>query len=89
MMFELFLDFFQNKNKKGGAGKTQPLRLSHNWPGPNQGLINWLAACKNEFCMQHPQRGRRGKAGRRKLPDVGDSVMMRWFGRWLRVRRLR
>jgi len=30
-----------------------------------------------------------GNAGRRKLPGVGVSVVIRWFGRWLRGCRLR
>jgi len=29
------------------------------------------------------------EAGRRKFPSVGVSVVMRWFGRWLRGRQLR
>jgi len=42
----------------------------------------------NSACSSHDEE-ERGKTGRRKLPDVGVSVMMRWFGRWLRGRRLR
>jgi len=54
-----FFGFFSKKEKKRESGQTQPLGLGHNWLGPNQGLINWLAACKNEFCMQQPRRGRK------------------------------
>ena len=42
----------------------------------------------NFACSSHDEK-ERGKAGRRKLPGVGVSVVMRWFGRWIRGRRLR
>jgi hypothetical protein len=35
----------------------------------------------NSACSGHT-KGARGKAGRRKLPGVGVSDVMRWFGRW-------
>jgi hypothetical protein len=35
----------------------------------------------NSACSDHTKEAR-GKAGRRKLPSVGVSDVMRWFGRW-------
>jgi hypothetical protein len=37
----------------------------------------------NSACSSYVEE-EKGKARRRKLPSVGVSVVMRWFGRWLR-----
>ena len=60
MIVEIFWIFFcfVFKNKRGPS-HSQPLGLGHNWPGPNHELINLVVACRNEFCMQQPRRGRK------------------------------
>jgi len=42
----------------------------------------------NSICSSHDEE-ERGRAGRRKLPGVRVSVVMRWFGWWFRGRWLR
>jgi hypothetical protein len=42
----------------------------------------------NSACSGHAEEAT-GKARRRKLLGVRVSNVMRWFGRWLRRRRLR
>jgi hypothetical protein len=42
----------------------------------------------NFACSSHDKE-ERGEEGRRKLPSVGVSDVMRWFGRLLKRRRIR
>jgi hypothetical protein len=42
----------------------------------------------NFACSSHDKE-ERGEEGRRKLPSVGVSNVMRWFGRLLKRRRIR
>jgi len=86
MIFEIFWILFFLK--KMGAGPDPAI-----WAGPKLArpkgklIILPLHAKMNSACSGLDEEG--GNAGRRKLPGLGVSDVLRMSGRWLRRIRLR